>query len=256
MAAAEKRFHVFLAQMYVMGRDADGDGDLAGLELPGDGLVAHDADRLAGDHARGIGGDDEHLDPGIGVRDVDHACRIFACGPILDRIYEDAQLPELLAGHGADAGGVFADASGKDQHVQPAQHGIVGADIFAQPIGKNLGGQHGLAVPGVGRGGDLAGITGQPREPFQAALAVEQVIDLVGRKPLAHEVGDDGRVDVAGAGNHHQAFQGGEAHAGVDGAAVIDGADRGPFSQVTGNNLEPGKALFHVGGGHKADVLV
>ena len=121
---AEQSLDVGLAEVHVMGRHADGDGDLAGLQPLGDGRVTQDANGLAGDHARSIGVNDQHLDLGIGMGDVLDAGRRIAGGPVLDRVAEDAHLPPPLAGHGAHARGVLANAACEDHCINSADgHG-------------------------------------------------------------------------------------------------------------------------------------
>ncbi len=66
---------------------------------------------------------------------------------------------------------------------------------------------------------------------------------------------DDGGIDVAAARAHHQAFQGREAHGGVDGPAVLDGRDRGAVAEVAGDDVRVlGEALeqLHGARGHVA----
>ena len=48
----------------------------------------------------------------------------------------------------------------------------------------------------------------------------------------------DGRVDVAAAGAHDQAFQRRKAHGRVDGDAVLDGGHGGAVAQVAGDDLQ------------------
>jgi hypothetical protein len=43
---------------------------------------------------------------------------------------------------------------------------------------------------------------------------------------------------ITGAGAHHQPFQRGQAHGGIDGLAVLDGADGATVAQVAVDDVE------------------
>ena len=64
-------------------------------------------------------------------------------------------------------------------------------------------------------------------QSLQARLPVERAVDLVQRPAqLAVQVGVHGRVEVAGAGAHHQALQRRQPHRGVDRLAAPHGGGR------------------------------
>ena len=72
-----------------------------------------------------------------------------------------------------------------------------------------------------------------------AAFLVQDLVHLVERLAFAaHDVGEDGRVDVARTRAHHQTLERREAHGGVDGLAVVDGRDRTAVAQVARDEAE------------------
>jgi hypothetical protein len=78
--------------------------------------------------------------------------------------------------------------------------------------------------------------------PQQAGFLGQHGVDLGNaHAQVVVQEEDDGRIDVTGAGAHHQAFQRGQAHGGVDGLAVLDGADGAAVAQVAVDDVE----LFH-----------
>ena len=78
-------------------------------------------------------------------------------------------------------------------------------------------------------------VVGQAGKAQQAALLVQDVIDLFHRPAqLAMQVGMQAGVHVAAAGAHHQAFQRGKAHAGIQALVVPHGAGGAAVAQVSG----------------------
>ncbi len=51
------------------------------------------------------------------------------------------------------------------------------------------------------------------------------------------QVEDDRRVDITGTGTHHQAFQRGQTHRGINAFAVTDGRDGAAVAQVAGDDV-------------------
>ena len=71
------------------------------------------------------------------------------------------------------------------------------------------------------------------RNTLHTGLFVEQVVNLIhAHARLANEVEDDTRVNVTGTGTHSQTGQRGQAHRGIDGAAIADGRSRSTVAQV------------------------
>jgi len=72
-----------------------------------------------------------------------------------------------------------------------------------------------------------------PGDADQSAELVEQVVRFAdGDLLLVHDVDDDGRVDVAAAGAHHQPFQRRETHRGIHRFSPLNGGGAGAVTQV------------------------
>ena len=70
---------------------------------------------------------------------------------------------------------------------------------------------------------------------------------------LAPQLQQDPRVEISGAGSHHQALERGHAHAGLHAAAILDGRDAGAAAEVTGDDAQFLRRLVQVlrdAGGH------
>ena len=77
-----------------------------------------------------------------------------------------------------------------------------------------------------------------PAEPEQAGVAVEGAVDLVQRPAeLAVQVAVDRRVEVAGAGAHHQSLERREPHRGVDRAPPRIAAADAPLPRCSTTRL-------------------
>src|SRR5487761_1560079 len=71
-------------------------------------------------------------------------------------IDRDAEKFQPVANIVPHASAVFADASGKDKHIQPAQHCGIGRDHFLNGHTKNLDGLLSLFFPAVSGGFKIA----------------------------------------------------------------------------------------------------
>jgi len=61
------------------------------------------------------------------------------------------------------------------------------------------------------------------------------------------QIEDDGGVQVSGSGAHHESFQRGEAHGGIDAAALLDGGNGSAVAQVAGDHVGVfGRAFHHL----------
>ncbi|VAQ32310.1 Uncharacterised protein [Klebsiella pneumoniae] len=138
--------------------------------------------------------------------------------------------------------GVFTDTTGENNGVKTAVHQRgVGTDVFRQAVAVNV---HcafsvGFFLIVVFHVAAVAGDFGQTQ---QAGLFGQHFVDRVN----AHAQGvvqmeDDGRIDVTGAGTHHQAFQRGQTHGGVNAFTVTDSGNRTTVAEVAGDDVQ----LFH-----------
>ena len=133
----------------------------------------------------------------------------------------------------AQLGGVLADAGGHHHGVGAGHGRVEAADGLLHPVHVHVDGQPCLLVARIGRRQHVAHVGRQPRHAEHAALAVQHGIHLVeGDALAAHDVGEDGRIDGAGARAHHEALQRREAHGGVDGLPVVDRRDGAAVAQM------------------------
>ncbi len=111
---------------------------------------------------------------------------------------------------------------GEHDGIHPADGRVVGAEIFLQPIPLDVDGKLAALVTLAGPVLDVAPVGVLVGDAQHAALPVEDAVHGLGPQAfLAHNVVADGRVVIAGARSHHQAFQRREAHGGVHRDAVF-----------------------------------
>ena len=85
----------------------------------------------------------------------------------------------------------------------------------------------------------VAAVAGDFGQAQQAGLFGQHFVDGVN----AHAQGvvqmeDDCRIDIAGAGTHHQAFQRGQTHGGVNAFAVTNSGNRTTVAKVAGDDVQ------------------
>ena len=107
----------------------------------------------------------------------------------------DAHAAQALQARARTAGAALADAAGEDQDVQSAHRGHIGADVLAHPVAEGLERQQGAVVARVRRLFDFAHVVRDARDPQQAALRVEQLVDLRRRSVLPPFAGRRARPD-------------------------------------------------------------
>src|SRR5690606_14575923 len=83
---------------------------------------------------------------------------------------------------------------------------------------------------------------GRAGQPFQPALIVERVLDLLHRKPQrARQEPEHAGIYVSRTGSHHQSLERCHAHRTVHAVPTIDSTDAGPVSKMDAYQLEIGK---------------
>lgn len=156
----------------------------------------------------------------------------------------------MSKGAGADRGGVFANASGEDEGVDAVEGGSEAKDAFGESVAEDINGEFGAGVAVVGGFEEGAHVVAEAGEAEETAVAIEEVGDLTNvASGLFDEELDEVGVDIAAAGAHGEAFEGGEAHGGVHALAVFDGAGAATVAEVGGDDLEFGEGLIKEGGG-------
>ncbi len=202
-----------------------------------------------------VGGDDGHGGAGLGGGDE---AVVLAAGVVDLLVQLDAvEVGEPRADPGAQHGAVLADAGGEGDAVDAVHGGGVGADVLQHAVAQHLHGQAGaLAGLGLPLGLDLAAVAADAGNAQQAGLLVEDGVHALGVEALLLHDGDqDAGIHVAAAGAHDDAFQRGQAHAGVHALAPVHGRDGGAVAQVAGHDLQPLDGLAQQGGravGHVA----
>ena len=127
---------------------------------------------------------------------------------------------------------MLADAAGEDDGVQLPERCVVGADVLPHAVGVDVERERGRRVAGGTSLGELTEVV-DAGETEQARLAVEHPVDLVqGPAELAVQMAVDRRVEVTGAGAHHQPLERGEPHRCVDGLPTTDRGRRRPVAEV------------------------
>lgn len=124
--------------------------------------AARQAHHIAGNHQLFIGIDDRHFDHRIFGLNKGSVVLVFL---FIDRQPEEIQ---VMADGAPGAGGVFADAAGKDQRVQAAHLHNIAADGGANALGKQRERQGCLTITAVRRLLDIAIIVrdaGNPSRP-------------------------------------------------------------------------------------------
>lgn len=201
-----------------------------------------------------VGGDDEDLDLAVGGGD---GAGTGLAGAVFFQVQAHAQFFQTFADLGADDVVVFTDTGGEDQGIDlAAQQEEVGAQGLLDAADQHVEGQFGLLVAVLDL---LVHVThvGEAAQAQQAGLLVHQGVHFLGGQALLfHDEGDDGRVDGTAAGAHDEAFQGGEAHAGVKALAVFHTAHGRAVAEVHGDGAQLGLGLAQVFGGLLGDVLV
>ncbi len=188
-------------------------------------------DGFHGDHQFFVGRGDQRGDLGAWLADDD----LFAAAIVGLLVQLAAQDSHAVDDDAAGGDAVFTDAAGEDDSVGTAEQEVVAADVVDEAVDEGAIGLFGPGVALVAGGLDVAHVAGQAGHSEQAAFLIEDIVDFgSGVSCLGHEEGDDGWVEVAAAGSHHQSHEGGQAHAGVNDFAAVDSCQAAAIAQVAG----------------------
>ncbi|MPL97123.1 hypothetical protein SDC9_43311 [bioreactor metagenome] len=178
---------------------------------------------------RGAGDDDflvrrDHQNAGLAGRDL------ARMGDVLLGIQSDAQPLHPLADLGTDIGRILADAATEDEPVDAAKRRRDAAeftpDAEAEIVDR-------LLRVRIVRGLERAHVVRHPRQPLQPRLLVKQLRQPVAVEPVGvHQVQQNARVDLPGAGAHRQPVKRREPHRRVDRMAPLHPAHRGTRAQM------------------------
>ncbi len=183
---------------------------------------------------------------------------------VLFLVDDDAELLEPRDRLRPYGGGHFADSRGEHKGVHMAECGVVGTDVLLDPVAFHVLREGGAGVACVDVRLDVATVGPLFGDAEKAGLLVQCLVHLLGgHASLAHDVEGDGRVAVSRPGSHDKALERGEAHRGVEGAAVLDGVDRRAVPDVGDDEVrlegilaeEDGGALGRVEEGRSVEAV-
>ncbi len=140
----------------------------------------------------------------------------------------------------AEGGGVFANAAGEDEGVQATEGGGVGADPFFRLVAKQGQGLGGVDIGGFG-GEQIADIRTGTGYAEKTGVVVYHAVKLRGSHLAGTgEIGNQARIQIAGAGAHDEAGGRSEAHAGVPASTITDGGKAGAIAEMGENDPATG----------------
>jgi len=133
--------------------------------------------------------------------------------------------------------GVFADTAGEDEGVRHAFEGYGEAsDLAGEAEAEDVDGEPGGRIAGVILFGEHTQVVGDAAEADEAGLAIKEVGDFIEAEAcfLGEKVVEVG-IEVSAAGAHDEAFEGGEAHGGIDGFSIEYGGGAAAVAEVGGD---------------------
>ena len=145
--------------------------------------------------------------------------------------------------------------TGEHDGVGAAQDRQVGAQVLAGPVTEGIHRQAGPRVVLLVRE-QVPHVAAPARQAEQPGALVEPSLHLWrGHVLHAREIADERGIDIARPGSHHEAFQGRQAHGGVDRSPVLDRGRRAAVSQVErdeGRALERNPVQLDIARDHRA----
>ena len=205
-----------------------------------------------------VRGDHEQADASSSVADFSDGVLVVDLGVAVELFVEAcAQKVEALCDAVTHDLGVLADACGEHDRVDAAHDRSVSADVLTDLMTEDLDRHATCLVAFSGALLDVTHVIANARQALEARLAVEHRVDFVGAHALfAHQVEQDTSVDIAAARAHHDAFQRGHPHRGLDRAAILDRGDAASAAEVAGDDAEVADIIFEEVCGFLSDVGV
>ena len=208
---------------------------------------------LDGDLQFLVGGNHEDLQRGVRTLQFDG---VVGTDAVLFGVEADAEVLEAGADAFAHGLGVLADAGGEDDGVEVGHDRHVRTDVLLHAVAEHLEGGLGEFVALAGGFDDFAHVV-DAADALEAGLLVEGGEHLVDvHAGLVHDVFEGRGVDVAGTRAHHEAFERGDAHGGVNALAAADGRDGAPVAEVQADEVGLFGRLAEVAGGGGGDEFV
>ena len=159
---------------------------------------------------------------------------------VLVELCVDLQSEEfhLAADALADRVVVLADSAGEDDGIETAHLSGISADKAFDLVDKDIQCELSAFIALCSSVADVSAVAGDPAYAEEAGFFVQQIAHLVRSEVfLVGKIGDDGRIDPAGACAHDESVQRSEAHGSVEALAVFDGAEGASVSEVADDDL-------------------
>ncbi len=186
------------------------------------------------DHQLLVGRDHPGLDLGAGAADHRPA-RGVGLG-----VEVEAEPGEIATDPFTDDRRMLADAGGEDDAVDAAHGSGQRPGLAGDAIDEIVDGQ---CRRGCLAGQQVAHVVADARQALEAAFVVEEALEPGGVPALGlHQIEQHAGVDLAGAGAHRQAVDGGEAHRAVDAAAGQQRAHAGAAAEMRHDRAALGEA--------------
>ena len=134
---------------------------------------------------------------------------------------------------------VFTNTTGEDNCIQTTIHQrSVRTDVFRQTVTVNVHCTFSVFFSRVVIF-NITAVAGDFGQTQQAGLFGQHFVDLVNAHAQGVvQVEDDRRVDVTGTRTHHQTFQRGQTHGGINTFTVTDSRYRTAVAQVASDDVE------------------
>ena len=138
-------------------------------------------------------------------------------------VYFEAQNAQFAQGQFTNHRGVFTDTTGEDDGIQTTVHQCgVRTDVLRQTVAVNVHCTFSVFFGGVVVF-NITAVAGDFSQTQQARLFGQHFVDLVNAHAQGVvQVEDNRRVDVTGTRTHHQTFQRGQTHGGINTLTVTD----------------------------------
>ena len=134
---------------------------------------------------------------------------------------------------------VLTDTTGEDNCIQTTIHQrSVRTDVFRQTVAVNVHCTFSVFFGGVVVF-NITAVAGDFGQAQQAGLFSQHFVDSVNaHAQRVVQVEDDRRVDVTGTCTHHQTFQRGQTHGGINTFTVTDSRNRTAVAQVASDDVQ------------------
>ena len=170
---------------------------------------------------------------------VDETRFAETCGQVTFVVNVKAQNAQFAQRQFTNHRCVFTDTTGEDNGIQTTIHQRgVSTDVFRQTVAVNVHCTFSVFFSGVVIF-NITAVAGDFGQTQQAGLFGQHFVDLVNAHAQGIvQVEDDRRVDVTGTRTHHQTFQRGQTHGGINTFTVTDSRYRTAVAQVASDDVQ------------------